>query len=393
MSNPEWAPTADSVSQHTLQDEQGTAPPATSKDAEVAIRFLERFPAADKMRTVYLRAMIRGIIPLAIAIFAFFSIYWGAVWKSPVHTLPGWIIDFDGGIVGQTVSKALHNMDSGPGGVCWSVVPASAFPSGCVIAQLDTVWESFALQAAQKVLSAPADIANVLSNAAQLVTKPMGYTMNNLRPFDVPVASATTFVGLSDLIILSFLVVVISHGERAAAGMEERLTLGSLVIVRISTSVVAYFFLALFYTLLSRAFQLPLDRRFGSAGFVIFWMLNWIGMLSCGLVLDAMITLITLPFLPVFLFLWIFSNVAVCNFPIPVLPSMFRYGYVFPAYNISRAVRTIVFRTKNDLALNFGILLGWVILLCITIPLVQLAVLRRRRSVIRDSQSTRFRCA
>jgi hypothetical protein len=40
------------------------------------------------------------------------------------------------------------------------------------------------------------------------------------------------------------LVVVISHGARAAAGMEERLTLGSLVIVRISTSVVAYFFLA-----------------------------------------------------------------------------------------------------------------------------------------------------
>jgi hypothetical protein len=36
--------------------------------------------------------MISGIIPLAIAIFAFFSIYWGAVWKSPVHTLPGWII-------------------------------------------------------------------------------------------------------------------------------------------------------------------------------------------------------------------------------------------------------------------------------------------------------------
>lgn len=67
-----------------------------------------------------------------------------------------------------------------------------------------------------------------------------------------------------------------------------------------------------------------------------------------GLALDAMITLITLPFLPIFLFLWIFSNVAVCNFPIPVLPSVFRYGYVFPAYNISRAVRTIVFRTKND---------------------------------------------
>jgi hypothetical protein len=38
--------------------------------------------------------------------------------------------------------------------------------------------------------------------------------------------------------------------------------------------------LQLFYTLLSRAFQLPFDRNFGSAGLVIFWMLNWIGMLA-----------------------------------------------------------------------------------------------------------------
>lgn len=41
------------------------------------------------------------------------------------------------------------------------------------------------------------------------------------------------------------------------------------------------------------------------------------------------------------------ANVSVCVFPIEVLPSFYRYGYAMPFYNISRAMRTIVFGTKN----------------------------------------------
>jgi hypothetical protein len=61
-----------------------------------------------------------------------------------------------------------------------------------------------------------------------------------------------------------------------------------------------------------------------------------------------MITLLTARFIPFFLILWIISNVSVAVFPLQVLPHLYRYGYVFPFYNISRAVRSIVFRTKND---------------------------------------------
>lgn len=43
----------------------------------------------------------------------------------------------------------------------------------------------------------------------------------------------------------------------------------------------------LFYALLSLAFQLDFTRKFGHAGFLIFWMLNWAGMLSVY-VLDLM---------------------------------------------------------------------------------------------------------
>ncbi|KAF9028996.1 hypothetical protein BDZ89DRAFT_1251160, partial [Hymenopellis radicata] len=42
------------------------------------------------------------------------------------------------------------------------------------------------------------------------------------------------------------------------------------------------------------------------------------------------------------------SNVAVCFEPIEVLPHIYRYGYAMPFYNVSGAVRTILFGTKNE---------------------------------------------
>jgi hypothetical protein len=60
-----------------------------------------------------------------------------------------------------------------------------------------------------------------------------------------------------------------------------------------------------------------------------------------------MITILTIRFIPFFLLPWIITNISVSIFPIPVLPGIFGYGYAAPFYNISRAVRTIVFGTKN----------------------------------------------
>jgi hypothetical protein len=61
-----------------------------------------------------------------------------------------------------------------------------------------------------------------------------------------------------------------------------------------------------------------------------------------------MITLLTPRFTPFFLITWIISNVSVAIYPLQALPHVYRYGYAFPFYNISRAVRAIVFRTKNE---------------------------------------------
>ncbi|KAJ7901270.1 hypothetical protein B0H13DRAFT_2028515 [Mycena leptocephala] len=444
MPNPEKAHSrrnSESLSGHTAQDADGAeapAHPASHAAVPFSMQFLDKSPAGGEMRAAYLKTMFGGTLALSIVIFAIFSIYWGSLWKTPLYALPGWIVDFDGGMVGQGVVQALSAIGPVPGGISWSVVPASQFPGGVaqledailreetwyglainagasanlttaipaadatynsstavtflgsearnemiyrihiriITAQLEQIAQTFALDIAQNVSSAP-NLSTLLSKAPQIITRPVGYTVNNLRPFDVPVASAVTFVGLIYMLILSFFIVMVSSGARDAARLDTRLALRSLVVVRLVTSTIAYFFLALFYTLLSRAFQLPFDCRFGSAGLVIFWMLNWIGMLACGLALESMITILTVRFVPFFLIIWIISNVSVSIFPLAVLPRVFRYGYAFPFYNISRAVRTIVFGTKDDVGLNFGVLIAWVAVSCLTLPLFQWFARRR----------------
>ena len=43
-------------------------------------------------RKIYLKIIIGGCVGVIIAIFAILSIYWGALWKSPVRPLQGWVV-------------------------------------------------------------------------------------------------------------------------------------------------------------------------------------------------------------------------------------------------------------------------------------------------------------
>ncbi|EDR02881.1 uncharacterized protein LACBIDRAFT_308059 [Laccaria bicolor S238N-H82] len=50
-------------------------------------------------------------------------------------------------------------------------------------------------------------------------------------------------------------------------------------------------------------------------------MLSYIGMLSVGLALESLVTLLTVRFIPFFMLMWIITNISVCIFPIEVLPT------------------------------------------------------------------------
>ncbi|KIM36235.1 hypothetical protein M413DRAFT_31832 [Hebeloma cylindrosporum] len=333
--------------------------------------FSDRSKEGAVARATYLKIFVGGCFMTVVLIFAVFSIFWGALWKIPAHNLPGWVVDFDGGLIGQSVVQAL-SAQPGASKVTWTVVPASQFPGGAhevgaavleehtwvaivinpdsssrltasltapnatyngadaitvfavegrnenafrslirpsVQGIMDGISQATAIQVAQRASSLPT-LISILTTSPQTIVSPVSYRFDNLAPFDMPIATAVTFVGLIYQLILSFFIVMIGTSAREAAGFGKTLPTRSLIILRLASCFGAYFVISLFYCLLSLAFQLDLTRKFGHGGFMIFWMLNYVNMLAVGLALEALLTLLTQKFIPFFMLTWIITNLS-----------------------------------------------------------------------------------
>jgi hypothetical protein len=130
-----------------------------------------------------------------------------------------------------------------------------------------------------------------------------------------------------------------------------------------------------------------------------------------GLAIEAMVTILTPRFISFFLTLWIVgrllrvslgifsllvtANVSSAFWPIPMLPGVFKYSYAMPFYNLSRAVLTICFNTRNQstysqpsfdiqsnefiVGLDFGVQVAWIAVSSCTIVLFQWFVVKRAK--------------
>lgn len=413
--------------------------------------FFDKSPSFAKSRALYFKVVAGGAFLIILTIMSMLPIYWGALWKPSVqlHKIHGWIVDFDGDMIGQAVTQAFTSATGQNTQISWRVVDTARFPNGpsdvassvvdekCWVAVvvnanatlnlqqavssqdgsyngthaitayaeearnenayrafispitqgiLQQVSIRFALQFAHQLSSSGSANVTVLASAApSVLVQPVSFTMANIRPFDVPVAQAVDLVGLIYLLILSFIASMINFAAReTVSGLDRLLTLRSLILLRLISPIAMYFPVSLFYSLVSLAFQVPFTRAFGHAGFFIYWMLSWMSMSALGLACEAMLTILGQRFIAFFLFPWIISNVSVSSLPIEALPGIFRYGYAAPFYNVSRAVRTIVFNTKNEVGLNFGVQFAWIGVSFVTITLFQYLARRRLEKQLRN---------
>lgn len=115
------------------------------------------------------------------------------------------------------------------------------------------------------------------------------------------------------------------------------------------------------YSLVNLAFQLPMDGNgyasFGpQAGFVVFWMLNFFTLMALGGMMEAMLTLVTIKFFPIFLACWILTNITASFFPATLMPHWYRYAYAMPFYHSTIGCKHIFWGARNRLGLNFGVL-------------------------------------
>lgn len=152
------------------------------------------------------------------------------------------------------------------------------------------------------VLSNPSTNIDLLqSTTPQALNPAVGFSNFNLRPFTPPVTTPAITIGLIYLIIISFFsfsfylpihMLFITPNEHH----KRNLHFYQLIIWRIIATITAYFFLSLFYSLISLAFQIPFSAprgsttemaspatRYGKGSFPVYWMLNWVGMTALGL--------------------------------------------------------------------------------------------------------------
>lgn len=216
------------------------------------------------------------------------------------------------------------------------------------------------------------------ANAPQALSPAIGFSQFNLRPFAPPVSTPAVTIGLIYLIILaffSFAFYIPIYSKFVIPQGHPPMHFWEMMIWRLGMVLLTYFFLSLAYSLVSLAFQIPSftntsvthpdtgsannPATYGGATFLVYWMLNWVGMIALGLASENVTMVVGQPWTALWLIFWVITNVSTSFYAIPLEPAFFKWGYAWPLHNIVEAARNILFDTHNRLGLNFGVLIAW----------------------------------
>ncbi|OAL24533.1 hypothetical protein AYO22_05322 [Fonsecaea multimorphosa] len=165
-------------------------------------------------------------------------------------------------------------------------------------------------------------IRNVLSNrsldaatysrAPQALNPAIGFSFFDLRPFMPAQATPAVTIGLIYLIIIaffSFSFFLPVYTKFLIPKGHAPLHFWELVLFRLFMTTAAYLLMSLAYSLVSLAFLIPFSNgyphndttmaknpdAYGRATFVVYWMLNWVGMYALGLASENVTMIIGQP--------------------------------------------------------------------------------------------------
>lgn len=195
------------------------------------------------------------------------------------------------------------------------------------------------------ILAQNASTQNVF-RTPQAVNPGIGFSLIDLRPFTPPTGTPAISIGLIYLIIISFFsfsFLMPIHALFMTNKDHAPIHKAHILIWRITSSIVAYFFLSLFYSLVSLAFQIPFSNNsashvegalnanaYGRGSFVVYWMLNWVGMTALGLPSENMAMILGTPYASLWLVFWVITNVATSFYSILLEANFYRWGYAWP---------------------------------------------------------------
>ena len=215
-----------------------------------------------------------------------------------------------------------------------------------------------------------------LQAAPQALSPAIGFSQFSLRPFDPPVVLPAVSVGLIYLIIIaffSFSFFLPIYTKLVTPSGHPPIPFWQLILVRYIGTNLAYFFMSLAYSLISLAFQIPFARRsapdtsvannpdsYGKGTFVVFWMINFVGMSALGLACENVAMIVGQPWTAMWLIFWVITNVSTSFYSLDLAPKFYYWGYAWPLHNIVEASRSTLFDLHSQIGLNFGVLFAWV---------------------------------
>ncbi|KAJ5931012.1 hypothetical protein N7466_006505 [Penicillium verhagenii] len=232
----------------------------------------------------------------------------------------------------------------------------------------------FGPQWARTLVSSSTNISTI---PPQVINPGIAFTNIDLRPFGPAVIAPAVTIGLIYLIIISFFnfpfLMPIHAQFMKPDPSHPPLKVPHWLLWRACCSITAYFFLSFFYSLVSLAYKIPFSNSpapdtlsannanaYGHGSFVVFWMLNWVGMTALGFPCENMAMVLGFPWSAFFLIFWVITNVATGFYSLDLASDFFRWGYAWPLHRIVEALRTILFGTTSRIGLDFGILFAWI---------------------------------
>lgn len=158
----------------------------------------------------------------------------------------------------------------------------------------------FGVQWIQTVLSNSSLDAATYSRVPQALNPAIGFSSFDLRPFGPPQATPAVTIGLIYLIIIaffSFAFFLPVYTKFLVPKGHPPMHFWELVLFRLFMTSMAYLIMSLAYSLVSLAFLIPFSNdyphndvtpaknpdAYGHGTFVVYWMLNWVGMYALGL--------------------------------------------------------------------------------------------------------------
>ncbi|RDW74558.1 SNG1 family protein [Aspergillus mulundensis] len=341
----------------------------------------------------FLTGVIGAAVSLQLLILANMSYLYGTAYRdgSRFSTMKMLYVDYDGGVVGQSVTVAYDQM-RGPGfpslhehsqeeyptrqdiqeAVCkgdyWGAIysgrDASSRLAGALFSSetaeaydnsqaLGYVYSSTKYPAYSQIVSSDliqlaqaaagvykqTNLTTTLSAinisdpyVAQTLLDPISFTPTDISPMNQGVRFYYNTVSMVMPIIIQFFFIMAMNGISMQNNMFDTFSARRNTILRFIISICYTFIAALVMTGYIWAFR---EHWAVSSGqFALTWMAIWLAMHVHFLLIDFATAVIPMPFVPFFVLTWIILNVSSTIGPFELSPGFYRIGYVFPAHSL-----------------------------------------------------------